>query len=148
MMADEKTFKIKIDDGAVEPNSTLLALLWDGEKLKPGDARGTLADRLGAVFQRFMAAEMQAADYRRSAVKGKVVLTFNFTTGPDGSQTYTCEEKVTGAKIPPRSSMTFTDIDGELTSKPVEPLIDEMRRREQDEKNSGKAPAVGKASGL
>lgn len=147
MSKEPRTIKITMADEPPEPNNTLLALLRDGEKFKPGDHRGTLADRLGAVFQDFMSRQMQAADYRRSAVKGEISITFKFTTGPDGSQSYTCEEKVKGAKLPARTSMTFSDEDGELTGRPVEPLIEEMHRRE-GEKNNGKAPAVGKASGL
>jgi len=132
-----------------EPNSTLLALLRDGERPKPGEP-GTLSDRLGAVAQAFMAEQMRAAEYRRTPVKGKLVLTFSFVTGPDGSQSYTCEEKVTKAKIPAKSSMTFTDGDGELTGRPAEPLTElayERERKKSTEK-SGAGPKVGGASNL
>lgn len=146
----EPKITIKVADEPPDPNTTFLAMLRQGEKFKPGDATGTLADRLGAVFQEFMAGQMKAAEYKRSAVKGKVVLTFDFTTGPDGSQTYTCDEKVTAAKLPKRASMAFTDDDGELTGRPAEPLIDEMHRREREEQKTKAAadPKVGAASKL
>ncbi|HET9951428.1 MAG TPA: hypothetical protein VFS09_06495 [Candidatus Eisenbacteria bacterium] len=146
----EPKIMIKVADEPPDPNTTFSALLRDGEKFKPGDARGTLMDRLGAVFQEFMRGQMAAAEYKRSAVKGKVVLTFDFTTGPDGSQTYTCDEKITAAKLPKRASMTFTDEDGEMTGRPAEPLTDEMYRRERAAKNDTKAtePKVGAPSNL
>lgn len=151
-MSKEHRITIVAGDEPPDPNSTFSALLRDGEKFKPGDVRGTLMDRLGAVFQEFMGKQMRAAEYRRSPVKGKITLTFNFTTGPDGSQTYTCEEKITTAKIPARTSMAFTDDDGEMTGRPVEPLTDEMYRRERDSVKSDKSetagPRVGAASNL
>lgn len=142
--------KIIISTGDEPPdhNATLLALLRDGEKFKPGDPRGTLADRLGAVFQQFMAGQMRAAEYRRTAVKGEIAIVFKFTTGPDGSQTYTCEEKVKAAKLPARTSMTFTDDDGEVTGRPVEPLTEEMYRRDRAANETKAEPKVGAASKL
>ncbi len=132
-----------------EPNSTLLALLRDGERPKPGEP-GTLADRLGHEAQAFLAGQMRAAEYRRTAVKGKFVITLDIVTGPDGSQSYTCETKTTKAKIPAKSSMTFTDGDGELTGRPAEPLTElayERERKKSTEK-SGAGPKVGGASNL
>jgi hypothetical protein len=148
MSSKEPRIIITTGDEPPEPNTTLLALLRDGEKFKPGDPRGTLADRLGAVVQRFLADQKRAADYRRTAVKGKIVFTLNFVTGPDGSQTYTCEEKITAAKIPARTSMTFTDDDGEVTGRPVEPLTEEMYRREKAADKTSAEPKVGAASKL
>lgn len=150
MGKSEPKFMIKVADEPPEPNSTFTALLREGEKFKPGDPRGTLADRLGAVFQDFMSGQMRAAEYKRSAVKGKIVLTFDFTTGPDGSQTYTCDEKITAAKLPKRASMTFTDEDGEMTGRPHEPLTEVMyqREREQDKAKAAAEPKVGAASKL
>lgn len=145
----ERPIIITTGDEPPDPNNTLLALLRDGERPKPGEP-GTLADRLGHVVQEFMAEQLRAAEYRRTPVKGKLVLSFSFITGPDGSQTYVCEEKVTKAKIPARSSMTFTDGDGELTGRPVEPLTEEMYRREREKKpaKTNAEPKVGNASNL
>jgi hypothetical protein len=148
-MAKEPRIIISTGDEPPEANTTLYALLRDGEKLKPGDARGTMLDRLGALFQEFMAGQMRAAEYRRSAVKGEIALVFKFTTGPDGSQAYTCEEKVKAAKLPARASMTFVDEDGEITGRPAEPLVDEMHRREREGNGKTSAePRVGAAAKL
>lgn len=138
---------ITTGDEAPEPNSTLLALLRDGEKMRPGDPRGTLADRLGAETQAFMAEQMRVAKYRRAAVKGKITLSIAFVTGPDGSQTYAVECKTTTAKIPPGTSMVFADDDGELTGRPVEPLTEAMYAREREAKATAKTePKVGTTS--
>jgi hypothetical protein len=123
---------ITMGDEAPEPNGTLYGLLRDGEKIKPGDPRGTLIDRLGAEMQAFQAEQVRVAKHRRAAVKGSVTITFSVVTGPDGSQQYACEMKAKTAKIPPGMSMVFVDEDGELTGRPVEPLTEEMYRRARE----------------
>jgi len=152
----EKKIVINVGDEAPEPNGTLLALLRDGEKRRPGDPRGELADRLGAEVQTFMASQTGVARHRRAAVKGSITLKIDFVSGPDGSHTYTVNSAIKTAKVPPSSSMTFADDDGEITGRPVEPLTEEMYRREREEqaekatkKTNGKAdPKVGTASSL
>lgn len=137
-------------DEPPEPNSTLLALLRDGEKLKPGDPRGTLADRLGAEVQGFMVEQGRVARYRRAAVKGSVTITINAVSGPDGSFQYSVDCKAKTAKIPAGTSMTFADEDGELTGRPVEPLTElaYQRERERESKTNNADPKVGSASNL
>lgn len=139
--------KITITTGEEPPecNTTLLALLRDGERPKPGEP-GTLADRLGAEVQAFMAEQMRVARFRRSAVKGKIALAISFVTGPDGSQTYAVECKTTTAKIPPGTSMVFADEDGELTGRPVEPLTELAYERER--KINAAEPRAGAESKL
>lgn len=139
---------ITTGDEPPEPNSTLYALLRDGEKLRPGDPKGTLLDRLGAELQDFMAAQGRVARHRRTAVKGSVTLTISFVTGPDGSNGYAVDVKRKEAKIPPGASMTFADEDGELTGKPVEPLTEEMYRRARADETPKAEPKVGAASKL
>lgn len=141
---------INVGDMAPEPNATLFAILRDGEKLKPGDARGTLLDRLGGELQTFFADQKRVAGYRHTPVKGTVTLTIAVTTGPDGSQGYTVESKTKGAKIPPGMSMTFTDDDGEVTGRPVEPPTELAHDRERKAKQnvSDAEPKVGAASNL
>lgn len=145
----ERPIIIKTGDEAPEPNSTFLALLRDGEKVKPGDPRGTLADRLGGEVQGFMAEQMRVAKHRRTAVKGSVTLTISTVTGADGLFTYSVDSKVKTAKVPPGTTMTFVDDDGELTSRPVEPLTEKMYERERAAKDTNPAePKVGGASPL
>lgn len=147
----ERPIIINVGDESPDPNNTLLALLRDGEKVKPGDPRGTLSDRLGAEAQAFIAEQIRVAKYRRAPVKGSITLTLAFVTGPDGSQSYTCESKIKTAKIPAGTSMAFADDDGELTGRPVEPLTEEMYRREREKKPAPKTnaePKVGNASNL
>lgn len=138
-------------DEPPEPNATLLALLRDGERPKPGEP-GTLANRLGAEFQAFLAGQSRVARHRRAAVKGSVTLKIDFTSGPDGSHQYAVSSTAKPAKIPAGSSLTFADEDGELTGKPVEPLTEEMYRRERESPKAGKTetagPKVGTASNL
>lgn len=149
MSKKEPRIIISTGDEPPEPNSTLLALLRDGEKMKPGDPRGTLADRLGAETQEFIEHQIKVAKHRRCAVKGKFIITAAVVVGPDGSVQYSMEFKDTRAKIPAATSMTFADEDGELTGRPVEPLTEEMYRREREADKSSKAePKVGAASNL
>lgn len=140
---------ITTGDEPPEPNSTLYALLRDGEKLRPGDARGTLIDRLGGELQEFLVTQIRVAKHRRTAVKGTVTMTLSFVTGPDGSNHYAVDVKRKEAKIPAGASMTFADEDGELTGRPVEPLTEEMYRRARagDEKTP-EAPKAGAVSKL
>lgn len=135
-------------DQPPETNTTLLALLRDGEKVKPGDPRGTLADRLGAELQGYIAEQMRVAKHRRTPVKGKVVLTISTVSGPDGSLGYAVDTKITTAKIPPGASMTFTDEDGELTGRPVEPLTEKMYERERAQQGAKAEPMAGASSKL
>lgn len=137
---------ITTGDEPPEPNPTLIALLRNGEKVKPGDVSGTLADRIGAEVQAFMATQIRVAKHTRRAVKGAVTIVLTFATGPDGSQMYACDTKIKAAKIPPGMSMTFADDDGELTGRPVEPLTEEMYRREKATTTA--EPKVGAASKL
>ncbi len=136
---------ITTGDEPPEPNTTLIALLRDGEKLKPGDPRGTLADRLGAEAQTFMASQTRVAKHRRAAVKGSLTLRIDFVSGPDGSHGYAVSTTTKAAKIPPGVSLTFADEDGEMTGRPVEPLTEEMYRREAKNTNATE-PKVGAAS--
>lgn len=148
--AAEPRIVISTGDEPPEPNATLLALLRDGEKVRPGDPRGTLADRLGGETQSFMAHQAKVARHRRTAVKGSLTLVVQMVTGPDGSTAYGVEVKRKEAKIPVGSSMTFVDEDGELTGRPVEPLTEEMYRRERatDQKTTPEAPKAGAVSKL
>lgn len=141
-MGEEFRITLKNPD-EVEPNDEFLALLRDGER-KTGEPRGVLDWRLGHLFQEFMAHQARVADDRKSAVKGKIVLTFSFQTGPDGSQGYTCDEKVTRAKMPVRPSMVLTDLDGCITSRTAEPLVDRMyeKKREAATEASNKTSKV------
>lgn len=145
---DVPRITINVGDLAPEPNPTLLALLRDGEKIKPSDARGTLADRLGAETQAFLAYQTKVANYRRCAVKGTITIAVAVTSGPDGSHTYSVESKDKRAKIPAGVSMTYAGADGELTGRPVEPLTQEMYKREAAKSNGGASPKVGGASNL
>lgn len=145
----EPRIVIAIGDEPPEPNNTLLALLRDGEKVKPGDPRGTLSDRLGGEVQEFLSTQTRVAKHRRTAVKGTITLTISVTSGPDGSHAYSVESKTKAAKIPPGSSMTFADDDGELTGRPVEPLTDLAYQREAEARAKSSAdPKVGAASNL
>lgn len=141
--------KITITTGEEPPerNTTLLALLRDGERPKPGEP-GTLADRLGGEVQAFQAEQVRVAKHRRTTVKGKIVLTLTTVTGPDGSQQYGVEMKTTVAKIPAGMSMVFVDEDGELTGRPVEPLTEAMYERERAAKTNAAEPRVGAESKL
>lgn len=143
----EPRIVIAIGDEPPEPNNQFLALLRDGEKHKPGDARGTLADRLGGELRDFLATQTRAAQHGRSAVKGTFTVTLSFTSGADGSHPYTCETKIKTAKIPPKPSMIFTDEDGEMIGRPAEPLTDLAYKREAESKASAD-PKVGAASNL
>ncbi len=142
------SFTIRVADEPPEVNTTLLALLRDGEKMRPGDVRGQLSDRLGAELQGFMSEQTRVAKHRRAAVRGTVTLAIAFVSGPDGSHSYAVDSKVKAAKIPPGTSMTFADDDGELTGRPVEPLTAEMYRREDAEQKNAAEPKVGAASKL
>lgn len=137
---------IHIPDAPPEPNTTLLDMLRDGERPKPGEP-GTLANRLGREVQDFLAHQHRVAGHRRTAVKGKLVLDVAVTTGPDGSHQYSVSVKKTEAKIPAATSMTFTDEDGELLSRPAEPLTEEMYRREK-QKAATPDPKAGASSKL
>lgn len=143
----EPRIVIAVGDEPPEPNGTLIAMLRDGEKVKPGDPRGTLADRLGGEAQEFLATQTRVAKHRRTAVKGTITLTIAVTSGPDGSHAYAVECKAKTAKIPPGSSMTFADDDGELTGRPVEPLTELAYQRERETRGSAD-PKVGAASNL
>ncbi len=145
---DQPRIIIHAGNEAPEENTALYALLRDGEKLKPGDPRGTLLDRLGHEVQRFMAEQTRVANHRRAAVKGSITLSISFVSGPDGSHGYAVDSKIKAAKIPPGTSMTFADDDGEITGRPVEPLTEEMYRRERAEKSTTPDPKVGAGSKL
>lgn len=150
-MAAKNTIRIALADEPPEQNSTLLALLRDGEKIKPGDVRGTLADRLGAEVQTFMAGQTKVAKHRRTAVKGSITLKLEFVSGPDGSHAYAATTTVKAAKVPPGTSMTFADEEGELTGRPVEPLTELMHQREAASRPAPANPAepkVGAPSAL
>ncbi len=145
--ADDASPRIVITTGdePPEPNFTLLSLLRDGEKMKPGDSRGTLADRLGAEVQSFMIEQTRVAKFRRTAVKGSITISISAVSGPDGSFSYAVDAKTKTAKIPPGVSMTFADDDGELTGRPVEPLTELAYQRERAEKTDT-GPKVGTES--
>ncbi len=128
-------------DELPEPNSTLLALLRDGEKPKPGEP-GTLADRLGGVVQDFLRKQVATANHNRAPVKGTITLKLNFVTGPDGSHAYTCKEAVKLAEIVPRPSVVFADEEGELLSRPAEPLTELAYKRQKDADETKPAPTV------
>lgn len=146
---NEPRIVITTGDEPPEPNGTFYALLRDGEKVKPGDPKGTLLDRLGGEVQEFLAIQGRVARHRRTAVKGSMTFTVSFVTGPDGSNAYAVDVKRKEAKIPAGSSMTFVDEDGEITGRPVEPLTEEMYRRERAAGKKNEAePAVGNASKL
>jgi hypothetical protein len=146
---------ISVGDEPQAPNTTLLALLRDGERPRPGDP-GTLADRLGSECQAFMAGQSKVARHRRTAVRGSITLKIDFVSGPDGSHTYAVTTTAKAAKIPPASSMTFADEEGELTGRPVEPLTAEMYRRDDAAKKKttekpaaeAKDPKAGAPSSL
>lgn len=147
---DGPRINIVVGDEPPEPNPTLLAILRDGEKAKPGDPRGTLADRLGAEVQDYMREQARVARHRRTAVKGTVTLTIATVSGPDGSFTYAVDCKTKTAKIPPGVSMTFIDDDGELTGRPAEPLTElaYQRQRAAENKPTPAEPKVGPGSNL
>lgn len=138
--APPRAIKITLTDEAPEENTTLLALLRDAV-----GGQGTLSNRLGRVFQDFMARQVAAAVAKRGAVKGKVTLVFTFATGPDGSHGLTCEVDATPAKVPARPTVVFTDEDGDLLSRPAEPLTEEMYRRAKVAAPEAKNPAEPKA---
>ncbi len=144
-----RAVKISTGDEPPEVNATLLRLLSDGEKPKPGEP-GTLADRLGWLVQDFMAVQSRAARHSRKAVKGTLTLKILFVSGPDGSHQYAVEDIAKPAKVPVQASMTFADETGEITGRPVEPLTEEMYRREKTAgaKSNGASPKSGDASGL
>lgn len=139
--------KITITTGDEPPqkNNTLLALLRDGERARPGEP-GTLADRLGNEVQNFLAEQMRVARHRRTAVSGTVTITIKSVVGPDGSHAYDVAMSVKTAKIPPGSSLCFIDEDGDITGRPVEPLIEEMTRRERAANTNPAEPKVGTPS--
>ncbi len=139
---------IAMGDEPPEANSTLYALLRTGEKSKPGDANGTLLDRLGAEVQEYLATQTRVAKHRRTAVAGSITITIKTADGPDGSHGYAVECKTKPARIPAGVSMTFADEDGELTGRPGEPLTDRMYERERANKTNPTEPKVGGGSSL
>lgn len=140
---------IRTGEEPIEPNSTLIALLRDGEPPKPGYP-GTLAHRLGHETQEFLSEQVRVATHRRVAVTGSITITMEFVTGADGSNSYATQIKTKAAKIPPGTTIVFVDEDGELTGRPVEPLTEEMERRERASKIATPSadPKVGAASNL
>lgn len=128
--------KINIDDNVPEPNNTLLALLRDGERPKPGEP-GTLGDRLGAFVQAFLAHQTKVAGARRTPVKGVVTMKVEFVSGPDGSHSFSVTETEKRAKLPAGMSMVFTDEEGDLTSRPrtEEPITEYITKKTKEAAN-------------
>lgn len=145
----ERRIIIRTGEEPIEPNSTLIDLLVDGERPKPGEP-GMLAHRLGHEVQAFMAEQVRVATHGRTAATGTVTITMQFVTGMDGSNNYAVDIKTKAAKIPPRTTVTFVNEDGELTGRPVEPLTEEMNRRERASKIATPSadPKAGAASTL
>ena len=141
---DTPRITIRVGDDAPEPDTTLIDLLRSGEK-------GTLADRLGARVRAFLVHQHNIADKRRGAVDGKITITFDTSTGPDGDMQYAVDVTTKEARMPVGTSTAFTDDDGDLLSRPAsrdkdEPLTDYINRKAGSETKA--EPVVGKASNL
>ena len=94
----------KDPDERPEQNLTLLALLRDGEKIKASDPHGILLDRLGHVFEEFIADQHEIACTTGAAAKGSITLSFAFEIGADGTMEWVCQDKVKLSRMPARRS--------------------------------------------